>query len=95
MIGKPAKALFDSQGTIGESPPSPWILFCNVRSQIRVVITSFYWSKWSGFLKADRLAEVISAVMSIVMVVGGWRFFHLDYCLVTAAVPLPQEASLL
>lgn len=42
-----------------------------MRSLIRVVITSFYCSKLPGFLKADRLAEVISPVMSIVMVVGG------------------------
>lgn len=67
------------------------MLFCEVRSLIRVVITSFYCSKLPGFLKADRLAEVISAVMSIVMTVGGWCCFHLDYCVVTASGLLLQQ----
>lgn len=65
------------------------MLFCKVRSLIRVVITSLYCSKLPGFLKADRQVKVISAVMSIVTVVGG--FFHLDYCLVTAAGLLLQQ----
>ena len=69
------------------------MLFSEVRSLIRVVITSFYCSKLLGFLKADRQAEVISSVMSIVMVVGGYCCFHLDYCLVIAA-SLPLKRTL-
>lgn len=67
------------------------MLFREVTSLIRVVITSFYCRKLRGFLKADRLAEVILPVMSIVTVVGGQHCFHLDYCVVTAADLLLEQ----